>query len=91
MCVCFAFVFVHRKGDHPPITPMRSAGEHELSGNMARVYELVTRHFIASVSPDAVFKNTKVSLQIESLKEKGHFTVRGKQMVSPGFLATLQH
>lgn len=70
---------------------MRSAGTHELSGDMARVYELVTRHFIASVSPDAVFKNTKVSLQIESLKEKGYFTVRGKQLVSPGFLAILQH
>ena len=70
---------------------MRSAGTHELSGDMARVYELVTRHFIASVSPDAVFKNTKVSLQIESLNEKGYFTVRGKQLVSPGFLAILQH
>ena len=70
---------------------MRSAGAHELSGSMARVYELVTRHFIASVSPDAMFKSTRISLQIESLKEKGNFTIRGKQMVSPGFLAVLLH
>jgi len=70
---------------------MRSADTHQLSGNMARVYELVTRHFIASVSPDAVFQNTKVSLSIESLKDKGRFTIRGKQLVSPGFLAILLH
>jgi DNA topoisomerase-3 len=70
---------------------MRAAGTHELSGNMARVYDLVTRHFIASVSPDAMFKSTKVSIRIESLKEKGNFTIRGKQMVSPGFLAILLH
>lgn len=80
-----------KKGDHPPITPMRAADAHELSGSMARVYELVTRHFIASVSPDALFKSTKVSLQIEPLKEKGNFTIRGKQLVSPGFLAILLH
>lgn len=70
---------------------MRSASANELSGNMSRVYELVTRHFIASVSPDAVFKNTKVSVQIEALKEKGSFTIRGKQLVSSGFLAILLH
>ncbi len=70
---------------------MRAAEKHELSGNMERVYELVTRHFIASVSPDAMFQNTRVSLEVEALKEKGKFTLRGKQMVSPGFLAILLH
>ena len=39
-------------GDHPPITPCRAADSHALSGDMARVYELVTRHFIASVRYD---------------------------------------
>ena len=58
---------------------------------MARVYEFVVRHFIASVSPDACFKSTKVSINIESLQEKGNFTLRGKQLVSPGFLAILLH
>ena len=70
---------------------MRAAERHELSGDMERVYDLVTRHFIASVSPDAMFKSTRVSLYVEALKEKGNFTVRGKQMVSPGFLAILLH
>ena len=40
--------------DHPPITPCRAASPHELSGDMARVYELVTRHFIRSDSQDDV-------------------------------------
>ncbi len=78
-------------GDHPPITPMRAAGVHELSGDMARVYELVTRHFIASVSQDALWKNTTVSLNIDALKDKGKFTIRGKSLMSPGFLAILLH
>ena len=46
-------------GDHPPITPCRHARAGELSGDMARVYDLVTRHFIASVSDDAVWKSTR--------------------------------
>jgi DNA topoisomerase-3 len=78
-------------GDHPPITPCRAAGVHELSGDMQRVYELVTRHFIASVSHDAVWKSTKISIRVDSLQDKGNFSVRGKQMVSPGFLAVLLH
>ena len=67
-------------GDHPPITPCRAAGPHELHGNMARVYELVVRHFIASVSPDAVWRSTKVGFHIESLDEKGKFFVAGKEV-----------
>jgi DNA topoisomerase-3 len=78
-------------GDHPPITPMRAAGQHELSGDMARVYEMVVRHFIASVSPDAVWRSTKVTFAVESLGEKGRFYLAGKELVSPGFLAILLH
>lgn len=49
-------------GDHPPITPCRYARADELSGDMARVYDLVTRHFIASVSHDAVWTSITVHL-----------------------------
>lgn len=59
---------------------------------MARVYELVTRHFIASVSQDAAWKNTKIELEVASLgNNKGKFMLRGKEMISPGFLAVLLH
>jgi len=76
-------------GDHPPITPCRAARAHELSGDLARVYDLVVRHFIASVSQDAVWQSTRVDFGLESLGEKGSFTLRGKELVSPGFLAIL--
>jgi DNA topoisomerase IA len=74
-------------GDHPPITPCRYARAGELSGDMARVFELVTRHFIGSVSNDAVWMSTIVHLSIEALSDKGKFTVRGKQ-VSKGISIT---
>jgi DNA topoisomerase-3 len=67
-------------GDHPPITPCRAAGPSELSGDMARIYDLVVRHFIASVSHDAVWRSTKVDFSIEALADKGTFSIRGKQV-----------
>jgi DNA topoisomerase-3 len=67
-------------GDHPPITPCRSAGSHELSGDMGRIYEFVVRHFIASVSEDAVWRSTKVGFEIEALGPKGNFFISGKQV-----------
>ena len=63
-----------------PITPCRHARAGELSGDMARVYDLVTRHFIASVSVDAVWKSTTVCFSIDELEDKGTFTLRGKQV-----------
>lgn len=76
-------------GDHPPITIMRSG--HGLSGDMSRVYELVARHFIATVSPDATWRSTRVDFSIAALGDKGQFTLSGKELVSPGFLAVLKH
>lgn len=67
-------------GDHPPITPCRGAGAHELSGDMARVYDLVVRHFIASVSPDAVWTSTAIEFEVDVLGEKGKFSLRGKEV-----------
>jgi len=79
-------------GDHPPITPCRSASG-ELSGDMGRVYEFVVRHFIASISHDAVWRSTRVDFELEPLKEKveGKFSVSGKEMIDPGFLEVLLH
>lgn len=67
-------------GDHPPITPCRAAGPHELSGDMARIYDFVVRHFIASVSEDAVWKSTKVDLTVEALAEQGNFSLSGREV-----------
>ena len=47
-------------GDHPPITPCRYASSSELYGEQGRLYDLVVKHFIASVSPDAVYLHTRI-------------------------------
>ena len=69
--------------DHPPITPCRGAHPGDLSGDMARVYDLVVRHFIATVSRDADWCSTKVELEVKALEEHGKFTIRGKQVRFP--------
>jgi len=45
----------HDAGDHPPITPMRAATEAELGHEAWRLYDYITRHFIATVSVNVVF------------------------------------
>ena len=40
----------HDAGDHPPITPMKAASESELGHEAWRLYDYITRHFIATVS-----------------------------------------
>lgn len=42
------------------------------------------RHFLATISPDAVFLSTKAKFFGISSKET--FTIRGKREISPGFL-----
>lgn len=41
-------------GDHPPITPMRVATENQLDWEAWRLYEFISRNFIASLSPDCL-------------------------------------
>ncbi|KAI9223232.1 DNA topoisomerase [Blastocladiella britannica] len=47
---------------HPPIHPTRAAPH--LTGNERRVYELITRRFLACCNRDAEGRGTKVSIQI---------------------------
>ena len=70
-------------GDHPPITPCRYASSSELYGEQGRLYDLVVKHFIASVSPDAVYLQTKV----EAAAGLETFVVRGRQLIRPGWMA----
>ena len=72
-------------GDHPPITPVRLAHESDMDHDMWRVYELVTRHFIASVSSDCKFKRVRATMTINGEK----FILSGRRMLEPGFLAAL--
>ncbi|GIL45930.1 hypothetical protein Vafri_3041 [Volvox africanus] len=73
-------------GDHPPITPVRAATEADVGGGDAwRLYDFVTRHFLGSVSPDAVYKKTKATF--EGGGET--FTATGSVAVRPGFTAIM--
>ena len=64
----------HDAGDHPPITPMCAASPGELSGDAWRLYEYITRHFIASLSPDCRMRKTKITIDLCGEV----FTVSGK-------------
>ncbi|KXZ51646.1 hypothetical protein GPECTOR_11g100 [Gonium pectorale] len=73
-------------GDHPPITPVRSATEAELGGGDPwRLYDFVARHFLGSVSPDAVYRKTKATF--EGGGET--FSASGSVAVKPGFTAIM--
>lgn len=71
----------HDAGDHPPITPMRSASPGELSGDEWRLYEYITRHFIATVSPDCKMTKTKIVIDLNGEV----FSVTGRVVEDPGF------
>ncbi|CAI9157407.1 unnamed protein product [Rangifer tarandus platyrhynchus] len=71
----------HDAGDHPPITPMKAATEAELGGEAWRLYEYITRHFIATVSHDCKYLQSSVSFRIGPER----FTCTGKTVISPGF------
>ena len=49
----------HDAGDHPPITPVGLG--HGLSGDDARIFDLVVTHFLATISKEDIYENTKAS------------------------------
>ncbi|KAG8034089.1 hypothetical protein G9C98_008570 [Cotesia typhae] len=75
----------HDAGDHPPITPMKSASRNELDGDSWRLYDFITRHFIATVAPDCKYLSTtvKFSIGIES------FSLVGRTTIDPGYTSLL--
>jgi len=49
---------------HPPIHPVKCVDQTLLDGDEGKIYELITRHFIASCSPDATGSNTIVKFKV---------------------------
>ncbi|MDI6875146.1 MAG: DNA topoisomerase I [Methanomicrobiales archaeon] len=49
--------------DHPPIHPTGAANRQQLSEERWRIYELVVRRFLATLSPDARWCTVKCSLK----------------------------
>lgn len=58
-------------GDHPPITPLKSASRGEIGGGSAwRVYDFVCRNFIGSLHNDLKFTRTTISMSIPGIDEE---------------------
>lgn len=68
--------------DHPPIHPVSSASREELKGDHWKVYELVVRRFLATLSDDAIWDIMKVKIDINGEL----FGVTGRRIVSEGWL-----
>ncbi len=73
----------HDAGDHPPITPVALPNCH-LSSDELRIYELVLKHFLASISYDAKFEVTKVTFMSSNNNEM--FVCKSCVEVDPGYL-----
>lgn len=49
---------------HPPIHPVKNATRSQLSNDEWRVYEILSRHFLATISKDAVGSETLIKAEI---------------------------
>ena len=74
-------------GDHPPITPVAMCAAGDVGGDAARLYELITRHFIATLSPAATWLRTTLHVDIGGEE----FTVGGRSDVKLGWLAVVTY
>lgn len=72
-------------GDHPPITPMRSATEEMLGYDAWKLYQYVCQHFIATVSPDC--KYVRTTIEFSSGGESFHCT--GQYVTAQGFTSIM--
>lgn len=61
------------QGDHPPITPVKSATKGILHDRDWKLYAFITRSFLGCISYDAVYDSVeaKFSVGSEEFKLKG--------------------
>ncbi len=70
-----------RTTDHPPIYPV-GAPRGELSGDQAKVYDLVARRFLATLLPPATIEGQRLDVKVG----EETFLARGSRVAEPGFL-----
>jgi DNA topoisomerase I len=70
-----------RTTDHPPNYPV-GVPTKELSGDQAKVYDLVARRFLATLLPAATVEGQRLDVRIGSQP----FLARGSRVAAPGFL-----
>lgn len=75
--------------DHPPIYPTAAATHEKLDAASYKLYNLIARRFLATLSVSATIEGTKVGLEVEgpATTHAETFTAKGDVLVSPGFRA----
>jgi DNA topoisomerase I len=67
--------------DHPPIHPTGAADPEKLKPEEFKLYNLISRRFMATLSDAAVLESTKVGIDVEGER----FVARGDVVIVPGF------
>ena len=67
--------------DHPPITPTAAADPDKLRPEEWKLYNLIARRFLATLSDPAVIEGTKVTIDVAGEP----FVAKGDILVVPGF------
>ena len=67
--------------DHPPIHPTGPATREAIGDDAFRIYELVLRRFLATLSPDAQWKTMKILFSAGGEE----YTTTGGQLLEPGY------
>jgi len=67
--------------DHPPIYPTAGAKKGELKGNQWKIYELVCRRFLATVSPNSLVEEQKAEIDVQGELFNG----KGRKLIEPGW------
>lgn len=69
--------------DHPPIHPTGAGDPEKLDGQAWKLYNLVARRFLATLSGPAFIEATRVDIDVAGQR----FVARGDVVVEPGFRA----
>ena len=67
--------------DHPPIYPTAAADPKKLRPDHAKIYELVVRRFLATLSPDAIGRTRTAAVEVRGERFEG----KGQKLVDPGW------
>ncbi|MBP2132940.1 DNA topoisomerase-1 [Methanomicrobium sp. W14] len=67
--------------DHPPIHPAGAANPSQMNEQSWKVYELVVRRFLATLSPDAMWKTLKILFDAGSEE----YTSTGQKLETEGY------
>ena len=70
-------------GDHPPITPIRSATRSSFHGDREwKLYQFIALSFLGCISSDATYDSCAIMLEAGGEQ----FKASGKVLIKPGFL-----